>query len=107
MNIVERVKGILLTPKTAWPVIESESTSTAALYTQYIMILAAIQAVAGFIGMSVFGASAFGVSVRVPIMTGLIQMVLGYALALGMVVIMAISIAAYTWLQRRTERWLR
>ena len=32
---------------------------------------------------------------------------LGYALALGMVVIMAISIAGYTWLQRQTERWLR
>lgn len=32
---------------------------------------------------------------------------LGYALALGMVVIMAISIALYTWLQRTTERWLR
>jgi len=32
---------------------------------------------------------------------------LGYALALGMVVIMAVSIAAYTWLQRRSARWLR
>jgi len=32
---------------------------------------------------------------------------LGYALALGMVVIMAISIALYTWLQRRTERWMK
>ncbi len=32
---------------------------------------------------------------------------LGYALALGMVVIMAISIGLYTWLQRRTERWLK
>jgi putative spermidine/putrescine transport system permease protein len=32
---------------------------------------------------------------------------LGYALALGMVVIMAISIALYTWLQRKTARWLR
>jgi putative spermidine/putrescine transport system permease protein len=32
---------------------------------------------------------------------------LGYALAMGMVVIMAISILAYSWLQRRTERWLR
>jgi len=31
----------------------------------------------------------------------------GYALALGMVVIMALSIGLYTWLQRRTERWLR
>jgi putative spermidine/putrescine transport system permease protein len=32
---------------------------------------------------------------------------LGYALAMGMVVIMAITIAVYTVLQRRSERWLR
>jgi putative spermidine/putrescine transport system permease protein len=32
---------------------------------------------------------------------------LGYAMALGMVVVMAICIALYTWLQRRSERWLR
>ncbi len=32
---------------------------------------------------------------------------LGYALALGMVIIMSVAIAGYTVLQRRTERWLR
>jgi putative spermidine/putrescine transport system permease protein len=32
---------------------------------------------------------------------------LGYALALGMVVVMALSVLAYTWLRRRTSRWLR
>jgi putative spermidine/putrescine transport system permease protein len=32
---------------------------------------------------------------------------LGYALCLGMVVIMAVAITLYTILQRRTERWLR
>lgn len=32
---------------------------------------------------------------------------LGYALALGMVVVMAVSIAAYTWLQGKSARWLR
>jgi putative spermidine/putrescine transport system permease protein len=32
---------------------------------------------------------------------------LGYAMAMGMVVIMAISILLYTILQRRAERWLR
>lgn len=31
----------------------------------------------------------------------------GYALSFGMIVIMALSIGLYTWLQRRTERWLR
>jgi putative spermidine/putrescine transport system permease protein len=32
---------------------------------------------------------------------------LGYALAFGMIVIMAISIGLYAWLQRRTARWLQ
>jgi len=32
---------------------------------------------------------------------------LGYAMAIGMVVIMAFSIIIYAWLQRRSERWLR
>jgi len=32
---------------------------------------------------------------------------LGYALALGMVVVMAISMAIYYVLRRRSERWLR
>jgi putative spermidine/putrescine transport system permease protein len=32
---------------------------------------------------------------------------LGFAMAMGMVFIMAISLGAYSWLQGRTERWLR
>ncbi len=32
---------------------------------------------------------------------------LGYAMCLGMVVVMAIAITGYTMLQRRTERWLK
>ncbi len=32
---------------------------------------------------------------------------LGYAMAMGMVFIMAISLGGYSWLQRKTERWLR
>jgi putative spermidine/putrescine transport system permease protein len=32
---------------------------------------------------------------------------LGYAMALGMVVIMTVSIVGYTWLQRLSERWLK
>ncbi len=32
---------------------------------------------------------------------------LGYAMAMGMVVIMAISLIGYSWLQKRSERWLR
>ena len=50
---------------------------------------AAISAVAGFIGMSLFGVSGFGVTVRIPLMIGLVQMVLGYGLALAMVYVVA------------------
>jgi putative spermidine/putrescine transport system permease protein len=32
---------------------------------------------------------------------------LGYAMAMGMVIIMGLSITAYSLLQRRAERWLR
>ena len=32
---------------------------------------------------------------------------LGYAMALGMVVIMAVCIIGYSWLQRLSERWLK
>ena len=32
---------------------------------------------------------------------------LGYAMALGMVVVMAVCITGYTWLQRLSERWLK
>ena len=32
---------------------------------------------------------------------------LGYAMAMGMVVIMAVSLAGYSWLQSLTERWLK
>jgi putative spermidine/putrescine transport system permease protein len=32
---------------------------------------------------------------------------LGFSMAMGMVAVMAVSILAYSWLQRRAERWLR
>jgi putative spermidine/putrescine transport system permease protein len=32
---------------------------------------------------------------------------LGYAMAMGMVIIMAVSLGGYSWLQHKTERWLK
>jgi Yip1-like protein len=55
MNLVERVKGILLTPKEEWPVIDSETGDANYLFTNYVAILAAIPAVAAFIGYSIAG----------------------------------------------------
>jgi hypothetical protein len=55
MNLVERVKAILLTPKTEWVVIDGETGDTNTLFTNYVAILAAIPAVASFIGYSIAG----------------------------------------------------
>ena len=32
---------------------------------------------------------------------------LGYALAFGMVIVMTLSILAYTWLQKLSSRWVK
>ena len=59
MNIVERVKKILMSPKTEWDVIAAEATPPMQLITTYVLPLAAIGAIASFIGTTIF-ASFFG-----------------------------------------------
>lgn len=90
MKLIERIKSILLKPKETWPVIEQEGSEIKAIYRDYLVYLAAVPAIAGFIGMSLIGASAFGVSFRVPIVSGLMNMVVGYALSLVMVYVLAL-----------------
>jgi hypothetical protein len=55
VNLIERVKRLLQSPRTEWEAIEAEMTTPAALYTGYVMPLAAIGLVARVIGYSVFG----------------------------------------------------
>jgi len=94
MNLVQRVQDILLQPKATWPVIDAEPEDTASLYKNYLMILALIPAVAGFIGLSVIGMGAFGVSFRVPLLAGLVNMVVGYVLSLVMVFVVGLIVDA-------------
>lgn len=94
MNLIQRVQDILLKPKETWPRIAAEPATVASIYQQWLLILAAIPAVAGFIGMSIVGYGFFGVGFRIPIVAGLVQMVLGYALALGMVYVLSLIVDA-------------
>ncbi len=89
MSLVERVQAILTKPKTTWPAILAEPGDAASLYRNYVLILAAIPAVAGFIGWTLVGAGMFGVTIKLPIMAALVRMVVGYALSLAMVWILA------------------
>lgn len=89
MNLIQRVQAIVLKPRETWPLIEGEEATTEGLYKNYIAVLAAVPAVAGFIGMSLIGVSGI-VSFRVPIVSGLANMVVGYVLTLAMVYVMAL-----------------
>ncbi|MGO4871995.1 MAG: Yip1 family protein [Roseiarcus sp.] len=91
MDIVERVKGILLSPKTEWQVIAPEPGDPAYLFTNYVAILAAIPAVCGFIGMSIVGVGMPMIGTyRVGIVGGLVSAIVQYVLAFVMVYVVAL-----------------
>jgi hypothetical protein len=83
MDLVTRAKAILLTPKQEWPVIEQEQTTTAQLYTGYVVPLAAIGPIASVIGFSVFGIGVPLVgTVRLGLMRGITHGIIQFVLAL-------------------------
>src|SRR5262245_24384553 len=90
-DLVTRVKAILTSPKTEWPIIAAESTNLADLYKNYIIILAAVPAIAGFVNMSILG---FGGIFRIGIGTGLTIAVMSYVMSLVGVYIIALVIDA-------------
>ena len=57
MNLVERIKNILLSPTTEWEIIKKEDHMISDLFTQYALKLAAIPAISGLIGFTLFGYS--------------------------------------------------
>jgi hypothetical protein len=95
MNLVERVKRILLSPKTEWEVIDAEPTTAAELYTRYILPLAAITPIAQLIGYSAFGISLpFVGTYRVPIGSAITQAIISYVLTLAGTYVLALIIDA-------------
>jgi len=95
MNLVDRVKRILLSAKTEWEVIDAEPVTTAELYTRYIMPLAAIGPLAQLIGYSVFGIGVpFVGTYRVPIGTATTQALVSYILTLAGTYLLALIIDA-------------
>ena len=95
MSLVERATNICLTPNTEWAVIEAEPASTGALLSGYVAPLAAIGAVAGFIGGSVIGRTLpFLGTYRVPLESGLVVAVFTFCMAIVGVFILSLVINA-------------
>jgi hypothetical protein len=86
-KLLDRVKAILLTPKAEWPVVAAEPETTAGLYRNYIVILAAIGPIAAFLGTMLF-MTALGFAFS----AGFVALLVTYLLTLGAVYVFALII---------------
>jgi hypothetical protein len=94
-KIIARAKAILLTPRTEWAVIAAEPETVGGLYSGYIVVMAAIPAIIGFISSSVIGISTpFLGSYRIGIGAGLTMAVVHYVLSLVGVFIVTLIVEA-------------
>ena len=80
--LVERVKAMLLAPKDEWPKIAVDSTRQGDVLRGYVLPLAAIGPVAGFIGQQLFGISALGFTYKPSLAFGLVSAILSFVLTI-------------------------
>lgn len=95
-RLIDRVKNILVSPDAEWSVIDGEHASTASLMTGYVVPLAAVNAVAAFIGRSIVGVTLplGGATYRAPFASSLVGAVLNVGLTVVGVVVCASVIDA-------------
>jgi len=86
MNLVQRAKAILMTPKQEWAAIDGEPLDVTALLTGYVIPLALIGPIARFIGFSLLG---FGGYFRLSIGWGISQLIVSFILAIVGVFVLA------------------
>jgi hypothetical protein len=95
VSIVDRAKNICLTPTTEWSVIAAEPTTPGALVSGYVLPLAGIGAIAGFIGGSIVGRSMpFVGYYRVSLMSGLVVALFTVCMAVVGVFLLSLVINA-------------
>lgn len=96
-GLVERVKDLLISPKTEWAVIDRESTTVSGLFTSYVMILAAIPAIATALCLFLFvphGVTVYGVYIGISTTSIVVGAVLQYVLGIASVYIIGMIIEA-------------
>jgi len=85
MNLFERIKAILLEPKSEWAVIGREPGDFGYLFYTYVAYVAAIPPVCTFIGASIIGLGPY----RAGLVSGLIHAIVIYVLTLVGVFVVA------------------
>ncbi len=74
MDVIDRAKNVILTPKTEWPVIAGEEANVRQILTDYVLPLALIPSAAAFLGFGFVGRG-FVASVRWGYVMGIMQLV--------------------------------
>jgi hypothetical protein len=82
MNIIERATNIITKPSETWMEIKAQEGTIWDVYKSYVIILAAIPAIAQFIGNGIIGYSFFGGYFRIGITGALISSIVYYILSL-------------------------
>lgn len=91
MDLLGRVKGILLNPKDEWAVIAGEPGDAQFLFKNYVAILALIPAVCGFIATSIVGIDLGPLgTLRLSIFQGLLNAIATYLLTFVLVYVVAL-----------------
>ena len=90
MNLVERVKAILLRPREEWRVIDGEPADLKTLYTNYLCILALIPALSTFVSSTFIGVEMPKGLVKLSIGGGLLCAIYSYFMVLAIVYIPAL-----------------
>jgi len=95
MDLKARVQGILLKPKEEWEKIKEETYPVQQLFTSYVMILAAVPAVAQFFGNWLIGQRIpFYGTFRYGFGSGLLRAIMFYGMTLASVYVIGLIINA-------------
>lgn len=94
-KLIARARAILLAPKTEWPIIGGEPATAAGIFKSYVVWLAAIAAIAGFVASTVVGyrVPLLG-TYRVGFASGLAGALTQYVLSLAGVALVALLVDA-------------
>jgi hypothetical protein len=92
--IIKRVIAIITKPAEEWEVIKNESMTVGDMFLKYAIFLAAIPAIAGFIGFALIGVSIMGFTVRYPMANALIWTIVTYVMYLVGTFVLGIIIDA-------------
>lgn len=94
-SIIDRAKGLILTPTAEWRKIEPEASTVQGIFTTWLVPLAIIPAVAMVVSQSIYGVGVPGFAVmKLPLLESVVRSAVQFVCFLGMTYLMGLVIDA-------------